>query len=205
MGSVSRDFTRQQAALSSPDAPKQRPTGFKVVSKGSTPSKPGSANYSGGYSNSSKPVLGIIAAVLFGIIGCGLWCGASYLLAGADGIGADLKNVLVSLCGCLPAIAVFVGYRIGGDCFDGKGLVISAILTVVMDIVGCMATFVTDELYRKSVEYGYGIPVSKAFENVQKAFADPALGPGLTTRLWISVGVMAAALIAAVIIAKKKS
>ncbi len=205
MGSVSRDFTRQQAALSSPDAPKQRPTGFKVVSKGSTPSKPGTVNYSGGYSNSSKPVLGVIAAVLFGIIGCALWCGASYLLAGADTIGTDLRSVLVSLCGCLPAIAVFVGYRIGGDCFDVKGIVISAILTIAMDIVGCTATFVTDELYKKTLEYGYGIPIGKAFENVQKAFADPVLGGSLTLRLWISVGIMAAALIAAVIIAKKRA
>lgn len=204
MGSVSRDYSRQNAAVTAPGAKPPRPEGYKVVSKaGASRMKPIKQSKPA-YAVGSNAVVGTIAALLFGVIACALWCGIAYVLGLMGTFDATVKTVILAVLGLLPGAAVFLGYRVGGDCWDGKGIVISAILGVISDAVGLAAVFILSDMQAKAEELGYGIPIDKAWEDVGRSFSDPALSGAMNMQLWLTIAVMAVTLVVAVVVSKKK-
>lgn len=204
MGSVSRDYKRQNAAATAPGAEGPKPTGFRVVSKGGDRSRPVIKKTRSIYSGDSNAVVGVIAAVLFGIIGCALWCGIGYMLGLMDSFDKTVMSIVLAVFGCLPAVAVFLGYRIGGDCFDTKGIVIASVLTVILDAVGLAAVLIVGEMQSKAEEIGYNLPIDKAAGNVMQSLSDPALKNSLMLQLGVTAVVMVISLVAGIVIAKKR-
>ncbi|MBQ9483058.1 MAG: hypothetical protein IJU82_02610 [Ruminiclostridium sp.] len=208
VGSVSRDYSRQNAARYAPDAKPLKKEGYRVVSKANParmkPVMTGKrASYASSYS--SNAVVGTIAALLFGVIACALWCGIGYLLGLMGMVDNTVRAIVMSVLGFIPALAVFLGYRIGGDCYDIKGIVIAAVVSVVCDVLGIFAVLIAGEMQTKAVEYGYSIGIDKAMENISAGFSDAARGGSLFLQIAVTAGVMLVTLFAAIVITKKKS
>jgi len=205
VGSVSRDYSRQNAARLAPDAKPLRKEGYRVVSKADPARmKPVMAGKHASYaaaSYTSNALIGTIAALLFGVIGCALWCCVGYLLGLMGMLDNTARLIIMSVLGFFPALAVFLGYRIGGDCYDIKGIVIASVVSVVCDVLGVFAVLIAGEMQAKAAEYGYGIGIDKALENI----FDAAGGGTVSLQVIITAAVMVVALVAAVFIAKKKS
>ena len=197
MGYASRDYSMQHAGN---EGKSMKAAEQHVVKQGSA-SKKTIGNFSRSYYGSSNALIGIIAALLFGLIGCALWCGAGYLLNTTAAVDAGTKSTVLSVCAFLPTLFTFIGYRIGGDCFDTKGIVISAIMTVIMDAVGLAAVLVTGDMQKNEAALGYGISIEKAVNNVIEGLKDPS---SLSVQLMIACGVMIVSLIIALVIAGKK-
>ncbi len=207
MGGVSRDYSRQQAAYTAPGSIGPRPTTQKIVEKGGKRSKPINMNARKvrSYSDGSHAFVGFIASLLFGIIGCALWCGIGYLLGLMETMDPEVKLLVMSVAGLLPTVFVFIGYRIGGDYFDGKGFVVSGIMSVIMDAVGMGAMLITDEMQRSAKELGYNLPIEKALDNVKSLLTDEAASFNLKRQLIITAVVMLLTLVISIVVAKKKS
>ena len=205
MGSVSRDYSRQQAAQFAPNAKKQPMSEQRVVSKGRR-SGGKTVTYSGNTSyGDSNVVVGIIAALLFGVIGCAIWCGVGYVMQLMTTVDDEIKLIVTAVFGFLPTLFVFVGYRIGGDCLDKKGTIISIVMTVILDGVGAFAVYITGEMQRTSSELGYNLPFDKLMDNVVQSFSEIATGSTMLRQLGITVVAMIVALVIAIVVAKKKN
>ncbi|MBR5087998.1 MAG: hypothetical protein IK093_01080, partial [Ruminiclostridium sp.] len=211
MGSVSRDYSRQQAAMTAPGAKKPRLSEQRVVSKGRVPSsrpdKPSRINKMAKSAPrpGSNAIVGTIAALLFGVIGCAIWCGLGYLLGLMSTFDAEVKSIILSVFGFLPMLFVFLGYRIGGDYFDTKGMVIAGVITVMMDFVGLFAVLVTGEMQRDNAELGFNIPIDKTIENVMYSLQNPASSGAMLRQLGITAAVMVISLVVGLVIEKKKN
>ncbi|MBO6301459.1 MAG: hypothetical protein J6N15_03370 [Ruminiclostridium sp.] len=207
VGGVSRDYSRQQAAFAAPGANAPRPTMQKVVSKGGNRSKPINmkAKKVRSYSDGSHAFVGFIACLLFGLIGCALWCGTGYILGLMETMDAEVKLLASAVSGFLPTLFVFLGYRVGGDYFDGKGIAVSVVMSLIMDTVGIAAFLITGEMQKNSKELGYTLPVEKMLDNLKATFADSAASFNLKRQLLITCGVMLLTLIISIIVARKKN
>ena len=209
VGSVSRDYSRQNAARMAPDAKPLKKEGYRVVSK-ANPSRMKSvmsgkrASYAAA-SYSSNALVGTIAALLFGVIACALWCAVGYLLGLMGMVDNTARAIVMSILGFFPALGVFVGYRIGGDCYDMKGIVIAVVVSIACDVLGVFAVLIAGEMQAKAVEYGYSIGIDKAMENISAGFSDTAGGGLLVMQIAITAGVMLVSLVVAFAVAKKKS
>ena len=202
MGSRSRDFSRQQFTELAPEKKKYKSTSHVV----SAPSKASSKPIPSGRTirDGSNAVVGAIAALLFGLIGCAIWCGIGYITDLMTTIDRDTGDIIVSVCAFLPALFTFVGFRIGGDMFDGKGTVISVILTVILDAAGMYALLVTDVMRKAAELYGYEISLDKAFAGVSDMLSDSAAGKPAMMQIGVSVAVMIIALVCGILIARRK-
>ncbi len=198
MGVRSRDFRSQQ--VSEPDK-HRRKTGSRKVSGNAKASK--NANFS--YTYGSKGVVGTIAALIFGLVGAGLWAGAGYLLDMTGTFEEDTASLIVAVCAFLPTLFVFVGYRIGGDFFDKKGIIISAVVTVILDAVGAFALFVTSELRWTAENFGYSVSLDKAIERALQGISGASTEVAIYGRLLIIAVIMVISLAAGVVVAIKKS
>ncbi len=158
------------------------------------------ASYHGG----SNPAVGTIAALLFGIIGCALWAGSGYLFD-LVGINDEIGSLITSFLALLVTVMTFLGYRVGGDCFDTKGIVISSVVSVILDVAGATALFITSEFRWSSANLTYTVPFDIAFERMMKGIAGDPQGPLIYGKLMVIGGIMIVSLIAAIFIAKKKS
>ena len=208
VGSVSRDYSRQNAARTAPDAKPLKKEGFRVVSKANPakmkPVMTGKrASYAASYS--SNALVGTIAALLFGVIGCALWCGVGYLLGLMGMVDNTARVIVMSVLGFLPALGVFLGYRIGGDCYDMKGIIIASVVSATCDVLGVFAVLIAGEMQAKAVEYGYSIGIDKAMDNISAGFSDAASSGPLVMQIAITAGVMLVTLVVAFAVAKKKS
>ena len=219
MGSVSRDYKRQQAAMTAPGAKKFPAAEQRVVSKGKpASSKPINRKQPkrGGTSGNSKPrrerrvssgsnaAVGIFASLLFGIIGSAIWCGIGYLLGLMSTFDTEVRTIVLSVFAFLPTMFVFIGYKIGGDYFDGKGIGISVFLSLVMDAVGMLAVMVTGEMQKNAQELGFNIPFDKTIGNVMNSMSNPASSDAMMRQLGVSAAVMVITLVVSVVVAKRK-
>ena len=206
-GGVSRDYSRQQSAFAAPGSSAPRPTMQKVVSKGGDRSKPINmkAKMVRSYSDGSHAFVGFIACLLFGLIGCALWCGIGYILGLMETMDPEVKLLASAVSGFLPTLFVFLGYRIGGDYFDGKGVAVSVIMSLVMDAAGAVSFLLTGEMQKSAKELGYTLPIEKMLDNLKATFADSAASFNLKRQLLITAGIMLLTLIISIIIARKKN
>ncbi len=113
--------------------------------------------------------------------------------------------LIMSFCALIVAVLTFVGYRVGGDCFDTKGIVISSVLTVILDAVGAAAVFITSEFRWSQTNLSYCVPFNMAIERMMHGITGHSDGPMIYSKLLIIGGVMLVALGAAIFVAKKKS
>ncbi len=188
-----------------------RKTGITSISGPAKPSKPGKMpqNYSAtvkaiSYSGDSKPIVGAIAALLFGLIGAALWAGSGYLFD-AMKLGDETGSLIMSFCALLIASLTFAGYRVGGDCFDAKGIIISSVLTVIIDAAGAAAVFITSEFRWSAANLSYSVPFNMAIERMMHGISGHSDGPLIYGRIVIIGIVMLVSLGAAIFVAKKKS
>ena len=199
MGSVSRDYSRQNAASFAGGKKNMRLSEQRVVNRGSIyASKSGKSLPNRSYYGSSNAVIGTVAAVLFALIGCAVWVGVGILL-GISGDPDIMRIVIMSALGLLPAVGAFVGYRIGGDCYDIKGIVIASVVSVVMDAVGLAAVLISENMQALKAEVGYLISIDKAVNNVLTEISG-----GISVQIWAAIAVMTVTLVASIIISKKK-
>ena len=202
MGSRSRNYAMQQAA-----SPVQAASKVKAPTVVEKPAAPGSrinnARYANTYSGSSA-VPGTVASLLFGLIGCAVWV-LSGNIFDALGLDGQVSLLIQSILGVLVPIAAFVGYRIGGDAFDKKGIIISSVISAVLGIGGLAAVLVTAEIRGVEAEYSYGISLGSAIGNVTAALGDPGANPDVMQRLGIGAAAVIIALVISIIVAKKKS
>lgn len=200
MGFRSRDFRSQQVSES---GRRKRKVVSRKVSSNARSSTNINYSYSAGYG--SKPVVGTISAVIFGLVGAGLWAGAGYLLDMLGNFTPDTASLILAVCAFLPTLFAFVGYRIGGDCFDKKGIIISVIVSVILDLVGAFALFVTTELRWTAQEYGYSVSLDKAIERVGEAIAGTSTEIELYGRLLIIAVIMVISLAVGIVTANRQS
>ncbi len=202
IGSRSRDFSRQQFTELSPEKKKYKSTSHVV----SAPAKASSRPVPSGRTvrDGSNAVLGTIAAVLFGLIGCAIWCGVGYITDLMTALDRDTGDIIVSICAFMPALFVFVGYRIGGDIFDKKGTIISIVITVILDAVGMYALLVTDVMRKAADLYGYDISLDKAFGGVSDMLSDSVAGKPAFMQIALSAVVMIIAIVCGILIARKR-
>ncbi len=200
MGARSRDYTSQR--VSEANYHKRKTVEAHRVS-GVAKSSSGT-NYSYIVSSGSHTLVGIIAAVLFGVVGAGLWAGLGYILDMTGAFDDDTASLLIAICSFLPTLFVFVGFRIGGDCFDKKGIIISGIITLILDVAGGFALLVTSELRWTAREYGYSVQMSTIMERVGKGFSGASTEVAIYGRLLIIAIVCVLALAAAIVAASRK-
>ena len=200
MGARSRDFRSQQ--VSEPALHRRKVEQHKVSgnAKSST-----NTNYSYTAVYGSKGVVGTIAAVIFALVGAGMWCGVGYLLDMLGGFSEDTTSLITAVCAFLPALFAFVGYRIGGDYFDKKGILISVIVTILFDAIGAFALFVTSELRWTAQQYGFSVSLDKAFERVGEGLAGTSTEVAIYGRLLIIAVVMVISLAAGFVVANRRS
>lgn len=201
-GSRSRDYSRQQVALKEPLEKKYKSEAHVVSQKAKPSSKPIPSGRT--IRDGSNPVLGTIAAFLFGLIGCAIWCGLGYVTDLMTTVTSDTKDIIMSICAFLPALFTFVGYRIGGDAFDNKGIVIASVMTVVLDALGMYALLVTDVMRKAADLYGYEISLDKALTGVSDMLSDKVAGKPAFMQIAFSVAVMIVSLIGAILVARSK-
>lgn len=200
MGSTSRDFRAQQ--VSEPIRNRRKTGSHKVSGNAKSSNK---TNYSYVVSNGSNPVLGTIAALLFGLVGAGLWAGVGYILDLVGSFDDDTASLIAAVCAFLPTLFVFVGYRIGGDCFDKKGAVISTVLAVIMSAAGACALFVTSEMRWTEKAYGYSVPIDKAIERALQGINGTSTEVAIYGRLLIIAIIIVISLAAGIVVANRKS
>ncbi len=200
MGARSRDYTSQRVAEA--DYHKRKTVEAHRVSGVARSS--GNINYSYVVSSGSHTLVGIVAAVLFGIVGAGLWAGLGYILDMTGAFNDETGSLIIAICAFLPTLFVFVGFRIGGDCFDKKGIIISGIISLVLDALGGFALFVTSELRWTTREYGYSVPMNTVMERVVKGFTGVSTEVAIYGRILIIAIVCVIALAAAIVAASRK-
>lgn len=200
MGARSRDYTSQR--VSEANYHKRKTVEAHRVSGVSRSSK--NMNYSYVVSSGSKTVVGAIAAFLFGLVGAGLWAGVGYVLDLTNAFNDDTASLITAICSFFPTLFVFVGFRIGGDTFDKKGIVISAIISGLLDVVGAFALFVTSELRWTAREYGYSVSMDTVMERIGKGFTGASTEVAIYGRLLIITIVAVIALAAAIVTASRK-
>ncbi|MCR4780326.1 MAG: hypothetical protein K5876_04425 [Ruminiclostridium sp.] len=201
MGSRSRDYTSQRVAEANYHK-RKTVEAHRVSGVAKSSSK---SNYSYIVSNGSHTLVGSIAAFLFGLVGVGLWAGIGYILDMTGAFNDETSSLISAVCAFLPALFVFVGFRIGGDCFDRKGIVISAVMSLLLDGVGAFALFVTSELRWTAREYGYSVSMDAALERVGKGISGENSEVAIYGRLLIIAIIAVIALAAAIVIANKRS
>lgn len=203
MGSRSRDYSRQQFNEIAPEKKKYKSESHVVSSRSKLSSKPIPSGRT--IRDGSNAVVGTIAAVLFGLIGCAIWCGVGYITDLMTTIEEDVKDIIIAVCAFLPTLFTFVGYRIGGDSFDKKGMIISAVITVILDAVGMYALLVTDVMRKAAELYGYEISLDKAFGSVSDMLSDSVAGKPAFMQIAFSAAVMLIALVLGILAAKKRN
>ena len=201
MGSHSRNYKAQQIAPTQAPRREDAPATLKNARR-SAPGKSRASVKTSGYSYGSKGILGGIAALLFGVIGAALWTGTGYL-TDLIGLEEEMGALIQSVCAFLPALFAFVGYRIGGDCFDTKGIIISGIITLIVDALGAAAVFVTTELRWTEKNIGYSVPLENAVDRAVKGVSGVG-EPLIYGKILIIAGVMVVALLIGLLVAKKK-
>ena len=203
MGSRSRNYAAQQAASPVHDVSKVKaPT--VVEKRAAAGSKINTNLYSNTYSTSSNALVGTVAALLFGLIAGAVWV-LSGNLFDAVGMDGQVSLLIQSILGALIPVGVFLGYRVGGDTFDGKGIIISSIISVVLGGIGYVAVLVTAEVRSTEAEYAYSISLETAINNVTTALGDLGSHPDMVQRIGISAAALIIALVVSIIVAKKKS
>ena len=200
-GSRSRDYSRQQYSFNVQEEKKYKSESH-VVSKSRPSSKPIPSGRT--IREGSNAVVGTIAAILFGLIGCAIWCGLGYIVELMTMLDADTKDIIMAVCAFLPALFTFVGYRIGGDSFDKKGTVISAVITLILDVLGMYALLVTDVMRKAADLYGYEISLDKAIGGVSDMLSDSSAGKPAFMQIALSAVVMIIALILGIVAARKR-
>lgn len=81
---------------------------------------------SGGFSQPANPVMGILGAIIFSLIGCAVW-----ILIGKLGYISYLGGIAM-------AFSTIFGYHLFGKRFDTLGLIISIVIVLVMVFVSNM-------------------------------------------------------------------
>ena len=202
MGSRSRNYAAQQAASPIHDVSKVKaPT--VVEKRAPAGSKTNPKRYSA-YTTSSNALVGTVGALLFGLIAGAIWV-LSGNLFDAVGMDAQVSLLIQSILGALIPVGAFLGYRVGGDAFDGKGIVISSVVSVVLGCIGYVAVLVTAEVRSTEAEYAYSISLDTAINNVSAALGDLGSHPDMVQRIGISAAALIIALVVSIIVAKKKS
>ncbi len=124
------------------------------------------------YSDKSNAFMGIIGALVLGLVGLVAWIAIAHFFD------------VISVWGCLAIIlTVYGGYYLGGRALDKKGIVISFILTLVMVAAGVVGMSVADVMadfkeefdltlsFRQAIEWTIS---SLQFEEARKAFVSNA-------------------------------
>ncbi len=108
---------------------------------------------SASFADDSNVPMGIIGALVMGLIGLVIWIAFAHFLD------------IISVWGCLAIIfTVYGGYYLGGRSLDKKGIVISFILTLVMVFAGVVGMSVFDVMADFKEEYDLAISFADAFE-----------------------------------------
>jgi len=201
MGAHSRDYRSQQVTEAKY---KTRKTveAHRVSGVAKSSDK---TNYSYVVESGSKWIVGTIAALLFGLVGAGLWSGIGYLLDMTGTFNDDTASLILSICAFLPTLFVFVGYRIGGDWFDRKGIIISSVLSVIIDAAGMFVLFVTSELRWTAVNFGYSVSMDKAIERAVSGFTGAGTELAIYGRVLLIAIIMVISLAAGIVVANKRS
>ena len=200
MGGRSRNFREQQ--VSDPALHRRKVEQHRVSGNAKSSTH---TNYSYTAGNASKGVVGAVAAAIFGLVGAGLWSGIGYLLDALGTFDQNTASLIIAVCSFLPTLFVFVGYRIGGDYFDKKGIIISSVVSVVFDVIGALALFVTSELRWTAQEYGFSVSLDKAFERMGAGIAGGETDVAIYGRLLIIAVIMVISLAAGIIVANRRS
>ena len=200
MGGRSRNFREQQ--VSDPALHRRKVEQHRVSGNAKSSTH---TNYSYTAGNASKGVVGAVAAAIFGLVGAGLWSGIGYLLDALGTFDQNTASLIIAVCSFLPTLFVFVGYRIGGDYFDKKGIIISSVVSVVFDVIGALALFVTSELRWTAQEYGFSVSLDKAFERMGTGIAGGETDVAIYGRLLIIAVIMVISLAAGIIVANRRS
>lgn len=143
------------------------------------PTAPPPYNPANNYSSYTKPVkfadnsnaiMGIIGALVCGLLGVVIWIVIAHFLD------------IISVWGCLAIIfTVYGGYYLGGRALDKKGIVISFVLTLVMVFAGVVGMSVFDVMADFKAEYDISLSFMQAFD-----WTIEALGVEATRKAFIS-------------------
>lgn len=112
---------------------------------------------------SSNALFGIMGALVFAVLGVLLWIGI-YQLGFLSYFGAIAIT-----------FAVFFGYRIAGGAQDTKGIVISVILSFVMNLLGHGVCLVFDTQTAIYENYGYHLSFFEGIDWLIYTLGDPSV------------------------------
>ena len=95
---------------------------------------------SGGFSQPANPVMGILGAIVFSLIGCAVW-----IIIGKLGYISYLGGIAM-------AFSTIFGYHLFGKKFDTLGLIISIVIVLVMVLVSNMFIYTWELLSQPGME-----------------------------------------------------
>lgn len=105
------------------------------------------------YADKSNAVMGIIGALVLGLVGLVVWIAIAHFFD------------VISVWGCLAIIfTVYGGYYLGGRALDKKGIVISFILTLVMVMAGVVGMSAFDVIADFKEEFDVAITFGQAID-----------------------------------------
>ncbi len=105
------------------------------------------------FAEKSNAVMGIIGALVCGLVGLLIWIAFGHFLD------------VISVWGCLAIIlTVYGGYYLGGRSLDKKGIIICFILTLVMVFMGVMGMAVAEMVASYKDDFDVIISLKRAFE-----------------------------------------
>lgn len=116
---------------------------------------------------SSNALFGIMGALVFAVLGVLLWIGI-YQLGFLSYFGAIAIT-----------FAVFFGYRIAGGAQDTKGIVISVILSFVMNLLGHGVCLVFDTQTAIYENFGYHLSFFEGIDWLIYTLGDPSVTSGI--------------------------
>ena len=141
----------------------------------------------------SNALLGILGALVLAVIGVGVWV----LIA---------QMGFLSYIGSLAIIgAVFGGYRLAGGSMDRKGIAISAVISVIMNVLGFGICLVIE--VQKVIQncFGYSISFLEAIDWVAFSFTESGASASLFLDIGVSMLFMIVGLIGVVTTLLKKT
>jgi len=105
------------------------------------------------FADKSNAFMGIIGALVLGLVGLGIWLAIAHFFN------------LISVWGCIILVfTVYGGYRLGGRALDKKGIVISFLLTLIMVMAGVMGMSILSVIVDFKTEFDISVSFMDALK-----------------------------------------